>query len=115
MQADSADGFSVDGNLVIDGNGAWVGGQIGNADNLDGLTSNQFMRSDANTGTTGNVVIDKKMTSATLKTGAAEFNGTLTLSNRNIRGVNRMEIADPGADGRIEWTGTNARIYVFTQ
>lgn len=111
---DATDGFSVGGNPVIDSNGDWVGGQIGNAGNLDGLNSDQFMRSDANTGTTGNVVIDKKMTSATLKTGASQFDGTMTLSNRNIRGINRIEINDPGTDGRIEWTGTSARIYVAT-
>ena len=111
---DATDGFSVGGNPVIDSNGDWVGGQIGNAGNLDGLNSDQFMRSDANTGTTGNVVIDKKMTSATLQTGASQFNGTMTLSNRNIRGINRIEINDPGTDGRIEWTGTSARIYVAT-
>ena len=111
---DSAGGFSVDGNVIIDGNGSWAGGRVDNANKLDGLDSSQFMRTDANTGTTGNVNIAGAMTSARLTTGAAQFNGQLTLSNENLIGLNRLAFNDPGADGRIEWTGTSAQIYVAT-
>ena len=34
----SANGFSVDGNIVIDGDGNWAGSQVGNAGTIDGLT-----------------------------------------------------------------------------
>jgi hypothetical protein len=111
---DSAGGYSVAGNVIIDANGDWAGGRVENADKLDGLDSSQFMRTDANTGTSGNLTVARKMTSATLTTGSSEFNGTLNLSNENILGINRIEFNDPGVDGRIQWKDTSAQIYVDT-
>ncbi|MGB0647714.1 MAG: hypothetical protein ACPGQS_11090, partial [Bradymonadia bacterium] len=109
---DSADGFSVDGNLIIDGNGKWVGGQVGNAGTLDGLDSTQFMRSDRDTGTTGNLTAGGQITSAGLSTGAARFDGSISLTDKNITGAQVFQFNDPGPDGRIDWAGTSAKIYV---
>lgn len=104
--------------LEVDGAGS---GLI--ADSVDGLQANQFMRSDTDTGTTGSVQVAGKMTSDSVETKTVRVNnargqtgisilGNVKLTDNDILGVQRFNFNDAGPDGRIDWSGTQARIYV---
>ena len=93
------------------------------ADRVDGLEGNQFMRSDTDTGTVGNVNVGGKMTSASVETTEVKISkarhqvalqtlGDIRLTDNDIVGVQKFQINDPGPDGRIVWGGTQAAIFV---
>ena len=106
------------GKLVqVDGSGSTL-----DSDLVDGLNGVQFMRTDTDTGTTGNVEVAGKMASAQVITtygdiqaarGQVALNtlGNIKMTDNDIIGVQGF-FNDPGPDGRIEWQGTGARIYV---
>ena len=159
---------SIDGNVVIDENGKWVGdptglqgppgapGQAGpagpegpqgpaggngspdtpaqvlaklvqvdgadslmDADTLDGLQASRFMRTDTDTGTSGNLQTAKTLTAKVIApTKNIEFvndgrasNGII-LKNHRIKDVDRLSFADPGPNEGLSWTGTQAKIVV---
>ena len=94
-----------------------------NADQVDGLEAAQFMRSDADTGTTGSVDIAGSMKSATVETAFVDLNGArgqvaldmvgnLKMVDNDILNVQKFRFNDPGPDGRLEWGGSSAAIYV---
>ena len=107
------------GKLVqVDGSGSAL-----DSDLVDGLNGVQFMRTDTDTGTTGNVEVAGKMASAQVITtygdiqaarGQVALNtlGNIKMTDNDIIGVQGFLFNDPGPDGRIEWQGTGARIYV---
>ena len=89
------------------------------ADTLDGLQSTRFMRTDANTGTTGDLSTSKTLTAKVVApTQRIEFandgrasNGII-LKNHRIKDVDRLSFADPGPNEGILWTGTEAKVVV---
>ncbi len=109
--------------VQVDGSGSGL-----DADLLDGLHANRFMRVDQNTGTVGNLETARTLSAANIRlTGARAVSSiafpadggspdprtsALSLQNRNITGVNAMAFADPGPDGLLTWSGTAAGIKV---
>ncbi len=104
--------------LDVDGDGS---GLI--ADSVDGLQGNQFMRSDSDTGTTGSVDVAGIVTSNSVMTKRIDILsardqvglrmlGNIKVTDNDIIGVQRFNFNDPGPDGRIDWSGTQASIYV---
>lgn len=80
------------------------------ADRLDGLDSAQLVRSDVNSG----VARDFQVGGALTVIGSGSIDGNWDLRNHNLVDANRVQIGDPGPDGRLEWIGTEASIYVAT-
>ncbi len=94
--------------LQVDGAGTGI-----DADLLDGLSSDRFMRTDQNTGTVGNLSAGGQVSGATLSvTGISQLGDDLRLSDDPITGVDGLSFNDPGPDGAITWTGSQAQIYV---
>jgi hypothetical protein len=73
--------------------------KVANADLLDGLDSTQFMRSDTNTGTSGNLAITNATASTSSSTGALKVSGGAGVSGNVYAGGNIV------ATGNL--TGTN--------
>jgi len=111
--------------VQVDGSGSTL-----DADLLDGLNSDKFMRTDRNTGSTGTITTDEHLVSAnglrmTRGGGNATINwpadgghggsvdsAVIKMNNRDIAGVNILWIADPGPTEGIQWSGTQAKVVV---
>ena len=93
--------------IQVDGAGSGV-----DADLLDGVDSTRFMRADQNTGTVGNLEVRGETTTATLRAGATRFSDHVTLADKNLTGLERLLFNDPGPDGMIGWSGSDAQIFV---
>ena len=85
------------------------------ADTVDGLSSNRFMRTDTDTGTSG------RLTAANIRLpagGQVQFEGpggfvtAVNAGNKNLSAVNAVVIHDPGPLEGIIWDGTEAKIVV---
>ena len=89
------------------------------ADTLDGLQANRFMRTDQDTGTTGNLTTEKALSAQTvLPQKRIEFpnegrasNG-IVLKNHRIGGVDRLTFNDPGPNEGVIWKDTAAKVVV---
>lgn len=109
--------------VQVDGAGSGI-----DADLVDGLHADRFMRIDRHTGTIGNLETAQTLSAARIRLTAPGAGSTIVwpadggapdpnaagiaLNNRNVVGVNGMAFADPGPDGVLTWAGTAARVYV---
>ncbi len=85
-----------------------------NAGNMRIITQDASGESTKITATnSGNVGIGVTSPSAKLDVGGtSEFNGTMNLTNHDIRKVNSLYINDPGTNEGILWSGSSAKIFV---
>ena len=44
--------------------------------------------------------------------GSTTLDGNVDVTDKNLSGLNGLSFSDPGPDGAIRWTGTNASVYV---
>ncbi len=92
------------------------------ADLLDGLHADRFMRVDQDTGTTGHLSTDKELRAAQMRfttgTGTLTWGGNsngsngIMMRNRNLIGVNSLHIEDPGPSEGLIFNGTGAKVVV---
>ncbi|MGB0647116.1 MAG: hypothetical protein ACPGQS_08065, partial [Bradymonadia bacterium] len=94
-------------------------GSLLDADTLDGIQGARYMRTDKDTGTTGNLTTAKTLSAVIVapekninfpNDGRASYG--ITLKNHGIRGVHKFSFNDPGPDEGISWTDTQAKIVV---
>lgn len=94
-------------------------GSLLDADTVDGLHADRFMRTDKDTGTTGNLTTNKALSAEfVLPQKRIEFpndgragNG-MVMQNHRISGVDRLTFNDPGANEGVIWKDTQAKLVV---